>query len=304
MKKVISIDGGGIRGIVPAYLLKCIEEKLQDHLCNHVDLVAGTSTGAIVAAGVATGKSMGDIVDLYFKEGPNIFEKNLNTRLKSIFGLRGGKHSVENFIEILQKYYGTGTLNESLNIDFLSTAYSMTDGKPRFFNKQQEGELPLAEVIAASSAAPTYFDPVVLQGKEYIDGGVFAGNPAMAAYAEIKDMYNVRADEIFMLSLGTGNRCQENLSVKKWFKFNWVNPLIDLMMSADGGVVHHQLVKIYQSVDRSENYHRITGRVPTNIDSDMGNAKIDNMNNLLEFAKYLEKKYQHKLSEIAEKLKK
>jgi len=247
---------------------------------------------------------MGKVLDLYFNEGPSIFEKNAKTRWKSIFGLKGGKHDVHNLIKILENAYGTGSMNDHLKTDFLSCAYSMTDGKPRFFSKAQEGDLPLGRVVAASAAAPTYFDPVTLEGKEYIDGGVFAGNPAMAAFAEIKGLYpELLAEDIMMVSLGTGNRLQQYDTVKNWFKFKWVNPLLDIMMASDGGVVHHQLVKIYQSVNESSNYYRITGKLPANIDDDMGCAKLGNMANLLEFAKYLERKNKNKISEIVEKLK-
>jgi len=303
MKKVIAIDGGGIRGIVPAYILKCIEEEMQDNLANHVDLVAGTSTGAIVGAGVSAGIPMGKVLGLYFNEGPSIFEKNFKTKWKSIFGLKGGKHDVHNLIRILEEAYGEGTLNDHLKTEFLCCSYDMTDGRPRFFSKQQEGDWPLGRIIAASAAAPTYFDPVTLGGHEYVDGGLFAGNPAMSAFAEIKSLYNLPAEDIFMLSLGTGNRLQGNASVKSWFKFKWVNPLLDITMAADGGVVHHQLVKIYQSVNETSNYYRIQGKLPLTIDDDMGNAQAANMVYLLEFAKYLEKKNKKKISEIAEKLK-
>jgi len=303
MKKVISIDGGGIRGIVPAYLLMCIEEEMQDHLCNHVDLVAGTSTGAIVGAGISAGISMDKMLDLYFKEGPNIFEKNLRTWWKSVGGLKGGKHDVNNLIKILESYYGEGSMAKILKTDFLCTSYSMTDGKPRFFSKTQEGDLPLGRVVAASAAAPTYFDPVTIEGKEYVDGGLFAGNPSMAAFAEVKSLYKgLAAEDIMMVSLGTGNRLKEHSSVKDWFKFKWISPLLDIMMASDGGVIHHQLVKIYQSVNEASNYYRISGKLPANIDDDMGCAKLGNMDNLLEFAKYLEKKNKKKICEIAEKL--
>ena len=304
MKKIISIDGGGIRGIVPAVILKEIEEKLQDHLCNHVDLVAGTSTGAIVGAGISAGIPMNKLLALYFDKGPSIFEKNFKTRWKSILGLKGGKYDVHNLIKILETYYGKGTLEQHCKTDFLCTAYNMTDGKPRFFSKKQEGNLPLGRVVAASASAPTYFDPTAIKGKEYIDGGVFAGNPAMSAFAEIKSLHNgLSAEDILMISLGTGNRLQEHDSVKDWFKFKWVNPLLDIMMASDGGVVHHQLVKIYQSIGEAQNYYRLTGKLPANIDDDMGCAKLGNMQNLKDFGEYLVKKNERKIDEIVEKLK-
>ena len=303
MKNVISIDGGGIRGIVPAYLLMLIEEKMQSHLFQHVDLVAGTSTGAIIAGGIASGMPMESILKLYFQSGPDIFKKTFRTQMESVFGLRGGKHDVENFIKVLEKHYGTGNL-DTLKTDFLCTAYCMTDGAPKFFSKKGEGNLPISRVIATSAAAPTYFDPVLLDGKEYIDGGVFAGNPAMVAFAEIKDMYDVPAEDIQMFSFGTGNRLQAYSTATNWFKFKWITPLLDIMMAADGGVIHYELLKIYHSVEKLENYYRLTGKITDadDISTDMGKATQENMNKILDFAKKIGAKNEKMISEIAEKL--
>ena len=75
MKRILSIDGGGIRGIYPAYILQCIEERLNIKLLDTFDLIAGTSTGSIIAAGVATGLPASEIVEMYKKHGAKIFQK-------------------------------------------------------------------------------------------------------------------------------------------------------------------------------------------------------------------------------------
>ena len=301
MKKVVSIDGGGIRGIVAAYLLMKIEEELGDHLCNYVDLAAGTSTGSILAVGIARGMSMKQVLDLYMKEGPNIFKASFRHKVKSLGGLRGGKYELEKFNGILDRYFKEENIG-SLKTDFLATAYNMTDGKPRFFSKQ-ESDIKLKDVICASSAAPTYFDPQVIVGKSYVDGGVFCTNPAMSAFAEIKQLHNVPAEKIFLLSVGNGDRSEEYSGMAKWNKLKWVSPLIDLMMTSDAGIVHYQLVRIYKSVNKPDNYWRLNSKLPDNINTDLADASPENMEALLEYAKDMAKKNVNKIKLIAKKLK-
>ena len=304
MKKIISIDGGGIRGIVPAIVLQRVEEELQDHLFNHVDLVAGTSTGGIIAGGIATGMPMQNVVKFYLQDGPSIFgEVAFIDSIKSVFGYFGGKFEITDLRDKLKERLGDVTLGD-LYIDYLSTAYNMTDGKPRFFSRSQEGKLKLADVIAGGSAAPTYFDPHTIGGKEYIDGGVFCSSPAMSAFAEIKTLHNVRAESIFMVSLGCGNRLHGYSSAKRWFKAKWVKPLIDIMMGADAGIAHHQLVQTYKSVGHSENYYRINSKLPDYVHPDMADASPKNMKALVKFANHLADKNSRKIKIIAERLKK
>jgi len=111
------------------------------------------------------------------------------------------------------------------------------------------------------------------------------------------------AEDIFTLSIGTGNRLQESESAKNWFKLKWINPLLEIMMAADGGVVHYEMSKIYQSVGKPKNYYRITGQLPDTIDKDMACATTTNLNELHKFAKELVKTHRYRIQEIAEKLK-
>ena len=303
MKKVVSIDGGGIRGIVPAIILQRVEEHLQDHLFNHVDLVAGTSTGGIVAGGIARGLPMHKVVEFYLEDGPEIFgEQSFIKKIRSGFGFFGGKFEADVLREKLVKRLGDVTLGD-LYVDYLSTAYNLTEGKPRFFSKSQEGKLKLVDVITAGAAAPTYFDPHVIDGKEYIDGGVFCASPAMSAFAEIKTLHNVRAEEILMISVGCGNRLQGYSSAQRWFKARWIKPLIDIMMGSDAGIAHHQLVQTYKSVNASGNYYRINSKLPDYVNPDMAAASKKDLEGLVKYANELADKNSRKIKTIADKIK-
>jgi patatin-like phospholipase/acyl hydrolase len=304
MKKLISIDGGGIRGIISAYILMKIEEELQDHLVNYVDLVVGTSTGAIVGGAITNGMPMQDVVDFYLTDGPKIFnKKNFKHNIRSIWGLKGGRYDVNILISHLEARYGKVKMKD-LKTNFLCTSYNMTVGKPLFLTNKDNPDLLLSHVVAASSAAPTYFDPVRLDGQECVDGGLFASNPGMVGYAEIKDMFrHLTGDEIFTLSIGNGNRLEGNKNVENWFKLKWIEPLIDIMMAADGSVVHYELTKIYQSINASKNYYRLTDILPPQIERDMACATSKNLNELYKFADSIVVKNKVKIKEIAEKLK-
>jgi patatin-like phospholipase/acyl hydrolase len=302
LKIVVAIDGGGIKGLIAAYQLLMLERELGGHLCDYVDLVAGTSTGSILAAAIASGMSMETIVDLYIKEGPYIFGIPREHKIRSMWGLRGSKYDESRLEEILIKYFKDAKLDD-LKTDFLATAYNITDGKPRFFSKRQEGDYRLTDVVQASSTAPTYFEPKTIKDKDYIDGGVFCANPAMSAFAEIKDIYDIPAKDIFILSVGNGDRSEGFAKTKKWFKFRWVKPLIDLMMSADSGVVHYQLVRTYRSINRSDNYWRLNSKLADNVSKDMADASEENLIALMDFAKDCAKKNEYKIKKIAKTLK-
>ena len=269
-------------------------------------MVGGVSAGAIVSAGIATGTPMGKVVELAQVQGPEIFSKPFKYRMKSIFGLKGGKHDVHNLIKILEDAYGEGTMEDRLIMDFLCASYSMGEGKPRFFTGRKNPSHPLARTVAASSAAPTYFNPVTFYQKEigdFVDGGLFCSNPAACTLAEYRSIHKTPMKDVMLVSVGTGNRQQTHFNVKNWFKYKWIKILIDTMMASDGGVVDYQMRAQFSADGCPENYYRIQEKLPNNIHPDMGKATKKNINNLMAFAEHTVRKNYRNLEEIAEKLK-
>ena len=301
MKKIISVDGGGIRGIVPTYILHKIEEEMQEQLTDVVDLVAGTSTGSIVAGAISKGMPMGRLLEFYLNDGSDIFASTIKYKLKTLFGLFGSKYDIRPLEEKIKGVFGEMTMKD-LHNDFLCTAYNMTKGKPQFFNGSNFSDTPIYKLITASTAAPTYFQPVDIKGEEYVDGGIFAPNPAMVAFTEAKSRYNLNAKDILLISMGTGAKNNSYNDVSNWFKLKWLNPLIKIMMSADVGTVHYQLAKIYGSVKQYENYYRINEFMPDNMDGGMTSASAKDIKDLVEFSKFTAKKNKKKIKEIAEAL--
>ena len=300
MKYGLFIDGGGIRAIVPAYILSVLEQKAGIPLHKAFDVIGGISGGSIVGGGISFGYTGQTMTDLFKNEGDKIFSRNFQQILNSGFGLVGGKFDVEKFQKILTQYYGPYNMSQ-LETTFITGAYCMTTGKPKIFKSDQDTDIPVFKAVSASCAAPTYFDPVKIDHLEYCDGGVFASNPGMIGYAEMVNRFP--GEEICILSLGTGSRQKGYTDVHKWFKFKWIKPLIDIMMAADSDVVDYELRQIAKTTSQLYDYTRITDQLPDYVNSEMSDASKKNISALLRFAQELALKYDKELTELGSKLK-
>jgi len=206
--KILAIDGGGIRGIIPATVLMEIEKQTGKRVAELFDLIAGTSTGGILAVGLARpgpdGRARytaGDMRELYLRKGAAIFPqpgfpKSLWNSAKRPFT---EKYAAKGIESVLQKYFGDSRLKDSLS-NLLVTSYEIHLRQPWFFRSDRarqdpEYDFPLWEVARATSAAPTYFPPAQIPRSGanqpnwmLIDGGAYANNPALCAYAETRSI--------------------------------------------------------------------------------------------------------------------
>jgi patatin-like phospholipase/acyl hydrolase len=243
--KVLSIDGGGIRGLIPALVLAEIERRTGRRTAEMFDLIAGTSTGGILACGLSRRGEDGrpalsaeELADLYLNEGPKIFDRSLIKDVTSLGGLIDEKYDDEGLNTALATYLGDARLKEVLT-DVLITAYDIS-GRFAFFFRSSRArtddayDFSLFEAARATSAAPTYFEPIEVTdaagARTYplIDGGVYAVNPAMCAYTEVVG----GGGELEVLaSLGTGSQTKryEFGDVKGWGQVEWVRPLLDMV---------------------------------------------------------------------------
>jgi hypothetical protein len=193
-KFVLSVDGGGIRGIMPAMALVKLEEQTGRLARETFSFAAGTSTGALIASAVAAGLPATKILDIYLKRTKDIFSPGppWNT-MKRV--ATGSMYSTRTLSSVLSQEFGAAarwTLNDS-PIDLLITAKRLTDGKPWYFvrdnphNARSTGHLSLVDCATASAAAPTYFQPWTIGAPvgELVDGGVgVTGNPVYQACVE------------------------------------------------------------------------------------------------------------------------
>jgi uncharacterized protein len=280
--KVLSIDGGGIRGIIPAVMLAEIERQTGRPACELFDLIAGTSTGGIIALGVTVPDPGGsgrprwsaqDLVGMYEEEGPNIFHHSLLHTVETVDGLFGEKYDASGLETALARYMGEARLPQALT-KVLVTSYDVRRHEPFFFKSfapaphtaadvpregvprntgvpPQPADYPMKTVARATSAAPTYFEPADVPAvapppdgpRDYVlvDGGTFANNPAMCAYAETTR--NHPEAEQLIVSLGTG-RLTESISyeqARQWGLIQWAHPLLDVMMDGASAAVDYQL---------------------------------------------------------------
>lgn len=210
-KVLLSIDGGGIRGIIPLCALIELERQTGQPARESISFVAGTSTGAIIAAGLARGIPAEQMLDLYQNLGPRIFRRDVPGW---IFSLGSFKYRSRPLYDLLGERLGHCALND-LETDALITAKRVSDGRPFYFvrdnavNDQATGKLDLVDCVTASSAAPTYFEPWDVPGiGPCVDGGVgIAGNPVYqmcveAFYYTPPGAYTPA--ECVVVSLGTG----------------------------------------------------------------------------------------------------
>jgi uncharacterized protein len=245
--KVLCIDGGGIRGLIPALVLAEIERRTERRIAELVDLVAGTSTGGILACGLTRPGPEGgplysaqELAGIYVEEGPKIFRRGLLKRIFSVEGWVDERYEDDGLNAALARYLGDASLSGALS-DVLVTAYDISGRLAFFFRSaraRNDGtyDFPLVQVARATAAAPTYFEPVevtdVVGARTYplIDGGVFAVNPSMCAYADV--VAAGRAEELqLMLSLGTGEQTRPYTieQARWWGQLAWARPLLDIV---------------------------------------------------------------------------
>ncbi len=255
MIAVLAIDGGGIRGIIPAAFLVELERRTGQPICRLFDLVAGTSTGGILAALLTVPnhrnqpKYSAEQARLaYLQHGGEIFHRSPLRKAATLGGLTRPKYSPKALERILEEYLGKKRLHTTLT-EILVTAYDMSSSTPWFFKTSfaREHRAPaddplLTQVVRATTAAPTYFPPLAMEGHCLIDGGVFAANPAVCALAQARNMYPEERD-FLVVSLGTGlithNRpCSQ---VERWGTADWAVPISSVMLNAASATVNYQM---------------------------------------------------------------
>ena len=322
MKKVriLSLDGGGMRGIIPATVLEYVENKIIEitgkknaRIADYFDLVAGTSTGGILSAFYLTpSKSIfeedpvskykaSEALEFYFNDGFKIFNKS---KKNDWFGLRqlfnAAQYSPKKLEQVLDKEFKLMFFNELLKPCIITT-YNLQNKNSFFFSSREPREknrvFYVKDVLRSTSAAPTYFPPAFIKNLANqtqminIDGGVFANNPAMCAYSEARatdfeDISFPSAKDMLVLSIGTGGGQFDLPNVKKsskWGILPWATSIPDIMMDGSIDTVDYQMKNIFDTLDDTDkfNYKRID--VPKNkrtYSSDMANASPKNIDAL------------------------
>jgi hypothetical protein len=265
---ILSIDGGGIRGLIPALVLERLESLIAARrpgatLAASFDLISGTSTGGLIALGLTTRGGDGGpalapeaIVALY--TGPDaheIFNRPPFERLpgiRQLSDLLDPRYGLDGLRRVLTERFGERTLSEALS-GVLVSAYDMHGRSPRFFkpwNAEAE-QVTAVEAGLATAAAPTYFPALRLGESALVDGGVFVNNPTIAATIEALKRTTgdpIRPEDLLVISLGTGQheRGYDPELVEGWGQRGWIlpgqggePPLIGAMLDGQSDAAHH-----------------------------------------------------------------
>ena len=289
--RILSIDGGGIRGIIPAKVLARIEQLTKAKIADLFDVIAGTSTGGILALGLTCPgddkkpkHAAQDLLDLYVNRGAAIFNKPMLPAVEKVFIPEYSPKALE---KALADYLGDARLKDAVT-QVTVTAYETERRRPFFFRsanaaaKPDEYDYFMRDVARATSAAPTYFpahkiDTTPPDHYALVDGGVFANNPGLCAYVDaLKDPHP--PDDVVMVSLGTGSltRPLKYDDIKSWGEARWVQPLISVMMDGVSAATDYQLAQILGQ----DNYFRLQTTLDVASD-EMDDASKDNIQNLL-----------------------
>lgn len=313
MKKILSIDGGGIRGVLPAAIIAHIEKRIAQEskdpnltIANSFDLLAGTSAGGILVALYLTpDKSSGSakakynaqqVLDFYAELGPILFKKSFGYFLKSVGGLIRSRYSEDALYDFSKKIIGDSYISEVMK-DCLITAYDISSRKAVLFSRyatDKYGDMAdykLCDIACSTSSAPSYFIPSQIFAKDggarhLVDGGVYAGNPSMCALVEaIKIWPQEQINNFYMLSIGTGKALKPyHYNKTKHFGYlHWLHPILDILMASVSETVDYQIQQIFAISGVPQNYRRIEPPMLT-ADLKIDNASAANMKKLLSAA--------------------
>jgi hypothetical protein len=262
--KILSLDGGGIRGVLSATILKQVETTIQEKtgqkLHEYFDLISGTSTGSILAAAIACQMNVQQMIEFYLQEGKNIFLQSVREprkwrKISQAFGsnvLYPHEQGEQGLAKILQKKLihpelGSPKISEIDRPHILIPAYDVYSRNTTWFtnnppdSKAWYDNIELWKICTASASAPTFFPPYKLpyneeQSLPHIDGGVSANNPALVAIAHallIEKQKKLQLSDIAVLSIGTGNttRPYNYEDIKEWGQVGWAGHLPDMFMN-------------------------------------------------------------------------
>ena len=274
--KVLSFDGGGVLGIGPAHFLELRERDNGKPISQEFNGFSGTSTGSIIAAGLAVGFSATQIVFKYKKHVPHIFKKRPWWKR----GLTGATYDIQNLNKAMISIFGNikfKDLNKHLLIavsDFKGNDSKL--GPCSFYSKQTVPEMTIADAVTRSCAASTYFKPVL---NRFVDGGLFANNPSMAMITHLRRL-GVLREKISMLSFATTGINFKSKDPDPMNPISLAKNIINFMLeSASARVIHK-----YCKHSDLKKYSRIGPKI--------NGPKMDNIDSMSEWSTVWAKLYQ------------
>ncbi len=262
--RILALDGGGIRGYLAALLLDRLEQE-RPGFTSRFDFIAGTSTGSIIALGLAAGLPVSRLVELYARNAPRIFETTFRERLRDANGLVGPRYSARRLAAVLRNVFADRRLGE-LSRRVMVPAFRLDDGRadparrrwrPELFHNFP-GETGSPSLLARSAALYSSTVPAIFAPTDgYVDGGVFATNPALCAVTLTRDPAiggeRTALGDLRVLSVGTGlASLRIGTESRDWGLARWARPMLGMMLGAGVEMVDYQCRMLLD-----DRYHRL-----------------------------------------------
>lgn len=236
-KKILSLDGGGIKGLFSAQFLAEIEEKLNCSVFEYFDMITGTSTGGIIAAGLSLGIPAKTVCELYTRHGKEIFPAD--RRLIRFFNRTvGAKYKNDSLKTTLCQAFGENTIG-ACKTRLLIPSFNLSTGKVKVFKTAHSPDLyfdksqKIIDILLSTTAAPTFLPPYKSETGTYIDGGIGAVNPAFIGIVEAVSRCGWELSDVYMLSLGCMESAKDVPTGKEKMGFRDAGKLISLFMRAE-----------------------------------------------------------------------
>lgn len=243
--QILSLDGGGLRGIFGAAVLANLEEDLDVSVVDHFDMIAGTSTGGIIALGLGLGLRPREIVEFYTRLGPTVFRDR--TRLRRLRHLARSKYAAEPLRSALTEVFGTRTFGQSTK-RLVITSYNVGADDVYLFRTAHHPRLRrdwrelAVNVAMATAAAPTYLPGLALSGARLVDGGIWANNPAMVALVEAVGPLGLGLDALRVFSLGTTSEVRHrSRRLDRGGVLPWARSATDVLLRAQSIAANNQV---------------------------------------------------------------
>ena len=318
--KILSIDGGGIRGVFPAMYLANLEEELKRRgqekwqIYQNFDLICGTSTGGIIAIALALGIPAKEIYDLYLDKAAEIFGSK-KSWLEQPFYASHEREPLEKLIQDKFKEHNNGKdpILKDCKTNVCIPIFDLLEGEPSVLknkyhpNFTRDYHIPAYKAALATAAAPTYFAPFsseytteegsVKPFKNKVDGGVFANNPTLIGIVEAEHAFYQDKSNLNILSIGTGfQKFSDGAKRENWGILYWINlkkkRLIELFMQAQSQQVENLVYVMQNGIDKEKKanpnfiYHRINAELDNTLNIEMDETDKDKLEALAQKATY------------------
>jgi patatin-like phospholipase/acyl hydrolase len=310
--RILSVDGGGVRGLIPSLVLEEIQRRLRERgkgrpFFQSFDLMAGTSAGGVIVLGLSlpalekdgtfarnrAALDISQITALFSERGLEIFPRGHFANLRSIVQAFGEKYSAGSLETILSRIFGDATVHDALT-NLLVTSFDVENRTPHMFKKRPKQKhktdlnFYMRDAARATSAAPTFFEPALVEtvppaGTSFclVDGGVFANNPALAAYIEARKIFP-HARHYMIVSIGTGyaERRFTYEKIRDWGYLDWISPrngvpLFSLASEGQSVAVVHQLSRV-----PDVEFYRVNGPLSGGANESIDDASSENISRL------------------------